>query len=334
MDGRGHDDRAEPGVDMSSWPENGASGPRATSVGRRPAATRAHRTAIVLLALISTFSTLACSTRTVDQRIINRYGLDVYLRSDKKILGPAIDRGFEHPSDISVDRLRRILGSLRIERKEGARTVLGPAFAAELLTPISSGLAEGFREADANQAIVVMAQRKQRQKGIFNRKFLTSFVTYIEAGDLVVHLSRSDWPLDDNDRNQKTDRLPMPHVDDPQQRFRMVTNEFVHLDGKTGVRVAWNDPVFSGFESPPAAAGTGSIPPPPVTDAKPKTVLMEASMDELPEPQPLTASQIENLSPETLRELADLEEARRAGQLTEDDYRQKRSVILDRIPAN
>jgi len=291
--------------------------------------------AIVLLALILASSTLACATRTVDQRVINRYGLDIYLRSEKKILGAAIDRGFDQPSDITVGRLRRILGSLEIERQEGARTVRGPAIQAELLAPISAGLAEAFREAKPSQEIVVMATRKQMQKGIFNRKFLTSFVSFIESGELVVHLSRADWALDENNRNHKIDHMPMPHVDDPQQKFRMVTNEYVKLAGRTGVQVDWNAAVFSEFANTPADQTPGASPPlPAAPQAKTKTVLMEATPAELPAPRALSQDQIEQLSPGALRELADLEEARRAGQITEDDYRTKRTEILDAAGAN
>lgn len=258
----------------------------------------------------------------------------MYLRSQKKIFGSEIPRGFSHPSDISVQTLRLILGSIEIERKEGARTVRGPAIAAELIVPVASGLAEAFREADPDQEIVVMAVRKQMQKYIFDRKYLTSFVAFIEGDSFYLYLSRSDWEIEEKGPKRP---LPMPKVEDPQQKFRMVTGPFVASAGVAGVRVDWRSDVFSEFEGAVATAveeaadGAPVVVEETVIEVQEKTVLMEAKPAELPPPAPLTSGQIEQLSPDDLRRLADLEDDRKAGRISEDAYRRERAGILDRI---
>lgn len=320
----------------------------ATTDSKKPAATRPRlRAAVVLLVVLSA---TACSTRTVDDRIINRYGLDVYLRSEKKVLGPTLERGYEHPSDIDVARLRRILGSIELEHKEGARTVRTPAFAAELLEPVSAGLAEAFREADANEQIVVVAVRKQMQKAIFDRKYLTSFVTYMQDGYLYLHLARHEWEVPEVTRQKP---FPKPSVGETQASIRTVGSRYIETTGRGSVRVEWQNEVFSPFAgvgtsggagvgvSGPGTSGAGAgvsgaadaAAPEPASDAG-KTVLMEASPSELPPPAPITAGQLEKLGPEDLRRLADLEEARKAGQLTEDDYRARRAAVLEAAGAN
>jgi hypothetical protein len=300
---------------------------------------RARRSAALLCCLavaVTAALGTGCSTRTSRDRIVNRYGLDVHLESERKMFGKAIDQGYAHPSDITVQRLEIILGSLEIERRERARTVIGPAIPAEILRPISQGLAEGFREADSTQHIAVIAMRKQRQKAIFHREFLTTLVAFMEGEDLVIHLSRSDWPVPDQQRNlpqqnQRTN-VPFPGIDDPQEKFRVATNEFVRRSGRSGVAVDWQSDVFNSFASarvaraaPATGASAGSS-----DGAGGKTTVLMAEPEEpLPEIAPLTSEQIERLSPDDLRSLADLEEARTKGVLTEGEFRRKRQAILD-----
>lgn len=315
----------------------------ASRSGRPPSKARARRRRIAFagVALVAAFASTACSTRNVDDRIINRYGLDVYLRSEKKIFGPTIARGFDHPSDIEVARLRRILGSIEIERKEGARTVLGPAVAAELLEPVSAGVAEAFRRADPDQEIVVMALRKQMQKFIFDRKYLTSFVAFMKDDELYLYFSRSDWELDEKRKGP----LPLPNVEDPQQKFRMVSSRYIEGAGRGGVKVDWRNAVFSDYAGDPGAgSAAGAASTASESDdgaassaAEPgqtKSVLMEARPGELPPLAPLTAEQFERLSPDDMRRLADLEDARKAGELKEEQYRIERARILERAGAN
>lgn len=292
------------------------------------------------VAIVAIATGLGCGTRTVEKRVVDRYGLEILLQSDKKLFEPAVDHGYAQPSNISEERLKLILGTLEIDRQEGARLVRGPAMQAEILGPVAEGLAEAFREADSSQRIAVIATRKQMQKGIFNRKFLTTFVTWIEGEQLVFHLSRSDWPIDD----KRQTGLPMPHPDDPQEKFRLVTNEIVQRSGRTGVAVDWRSDAFRTFGTASLARSE------PVSDTGQATVAAPASEggmttgeasggtrapedDALGEPEPLTNEQLRSLSADDLRALADLEEARSAGRITETEYRRNRTALLDAAAA-
>lgn len=288
----------------------------------RAASPGLRATLVCLVLLIGLGPGLGCSTRTSRDRIINRYGLDVYLLSERKTFGSAVERGYAHPSEIDQQRLEIILGSLQIEQRVRARTVIRPAIPAEILNDVANGLAEAFRRAESTDMIALSAQRKQRQKGIFHRMFLTSLIAFMEGDELVLHISRVDWPFEQDPRET---RLPMPQVDDPQQKFRVQTNEYVRRAGKTGVAIDWRSDVFSSFAS---AAAVRSAP----ADASAggTTVLaVEPVEEELPEPEPLTNEQLQSLTSEDLRTLADLEDARSAGTLTEQEFRRQRQAVID-----
>jgi len=81
--------------------------------------------------------------------------------------------------------------------------------------------------------------------------------------------------------------------------------------------VRWRDPYFSQNRRPITTKGVRT-----------RTILMESEVptDELGASLPAKLS--DNLSPETLRALADLEEERRAGKLNETQYRMRRDDIL------
>jgi hypothetical protein len=125
-----------------------ASSATPSSTSRAAVARRVRRDLVLiacLAAVVGAAGGVGCATRTREDRIINRYGLDVYLRSERKPFGPAVDHGYAHPSDISMQRLEIILGSLQIERRVGARSKLEPAIPAEILAPVCEALAQAFR---------------------------------------------------------------------------------------------------------------------------------------------------------------------------------------------
>jgi hypothetical protein len=60
-----------------------------------------------------------------------------------------------------------------------------------------------------------------------------------------------------------------------------------------------------------------------------KTILMESPVEEWAKEEPSDAPLPPDLSPDQLRALADLEEARQRGQITEAEYRARRRKILN-----
>jgi hypothetical protein len=161
----------------------------------------------------------------------------------------------------------------------------------------------------------VQSVRKEMQHGLFHRKYLTSFVSYVKEDRLHVLLSRVDWPLPD--KSDKTFRLPEPRPGEEVMEFRTVTSAQYHYAGRQGVRVAWRDDRFAG--ATPLPTGQEG-------EARRRTILMESTE----RVAPLTGGDLEGLSAEALRDLADLEEDRRQGRITETEYRRAREQILER----
>ena len=185
-----------------------------------------------------------CATRSVQQTVVDGYGLTIKLRSQAKPFGETTARGFEQPSVILPARLALILGGIEIDVREDADSPTRerrPAVPARILKPISEGLAKAFTEASADQEVVVLALRKQLQHGVFHRKFLTSFVTYLKDGEIHVFFSRVDWPVD---AKRAGDRLPEPSPNDRVMPITSVGNATYKKVGAQGVRATWRSPAF------------------------------------------------------------------------------------------
>jgi hypothetical protein len=209
------------------------------------------------LALTALLLLPACATRTVNDTVVDEYGLEIRLRSQRPWLGGTpVPRGFAHPARISPARLETILGGIQIDMRESEDSAIRErryAIPRKILPDVADGLSHAFAEAGPDQEIVVMALQKRMQKGIFNRKYLTSFVTWIEGDDLVVQLSRLDWKTD---QHRVGDRLPVPEVGEYVMPFTTVPNELYAVAGRQGVRVAWQSPVFGAETIEENVAGT------------------------------------------------------------------------------
>jgi hypothetical protein len=249
-----------------------------------------------------------CITRTVREGVVEENDLEIVLRSERKG-GKEIERHFQQPATISAQRLSNILGALTIEDREGKVSQQRAAIAYELLAPVSEGLSQAFAEADANQEIAVKAVRKEHRLGIFHRKYLTSFVTFLRDDYLYVFLSRIDWEIP---KRREDDHLPEPRIGDRVMDFRTVPGGAILQNSSRSVLVRWQDPVFRRAVVERSASD----------DERRRTVLMES---------PIPAEELEaqeqslprGLSAETLRALADLEEARQAGEITESEYQRR-----------
>ncbi len=221
---------------------------------------------LVLLCLVLALP--GCATRTVQQKVVDEYGLTVKLRSHAKLFGETSPRGFDQPSVISAARLALILGAIEIDERESKDSTTRerrPAVPTRVLKQVARGLSLALAEASPDQEVVVLAVRKQAQHGIFNRKFLTSFVSYLKQDQIYFFFSRVDWPLDSK---RAGDRLPEPHANEEVMPINTVGNATFKKVGSQGVRVDWQSPRFD----PPAPAATSAAstaPPPDPTTAPP-----------------------------------------------------------------
>jgi hypothetical protein len=273
--------------------------------------TQEHIAAFVLLALVAGASS-ACVTRTVRQTVVDDGYTQVILRSQKRG-GKLIDKGFEHPVTIAPVRMAHILSRIDLRRQDGDDRKRVPAIHLDSLFTIAEGMAEALQKADSSQEIVVQSVRRAKRLGIFDRNYLTSLLCYTRDDLLYIHISRTDWEVPP----QRSDRLPETHVGKYPLKFGLVVEKGMVLVDHQAVAVEWRDPIF---RKPTRTRLT------PTGKVVRRTILMESLEDETDYgPRPQVSK---DLSPEQLRALADLEEQRRNGKISEAQYNASRNRIL------
>jgi len=274
----------------------------------------------ILAAIIAVGS--GCAARPVREIFYEDSQTRIVLRQQKKN-GEVVDRGYSHPVSIAPVRLAHILSriDIRAEAKKGAQRA--PAIPTEALYVVADYLSKALGQADSSQEIAVYSIRRTKHLGIFDHRFLTSFVSYVEADVLYIHLSRTNWEIP---KTGETERLPEPRVGDYPMKFRVIVSKgMTQVDGQS-VAVDWRDPVFK--------RPTRTRISPDGTVVR-RTILMEspeepgeaadeAAFERLPK----------NLSSTTLRELADLEDQRNRGEISEAEYNDRRRRIIRADPAS
>ncbi len=259
---------------------------------------------------------LGCVTREVKETDFDRGGVTVLLREFKQGF-TVLPRGFQHPARISVERLVNILGAIDVRGREEELAGVRAAFEPSQLQVIAEGVSRGLQDADPNQELAVMVVRKQMQHVIFDRKRLTSFVAYVQNDLLYLHFSRVDWEIDEL---VKKTNLPEPRINDHPMKFQVRPSQGMYEEGIYAVSVEWQDDIF---RRPLRKISSDN-------DRRERTILMEEP--DLPRSRgrgALPADLLPYLTPAQLRQLADLEEARQQGRLTEGHYRREREKILE-----
>ena len=260
------------------------------------------------LALLAT----GCVTRPIQDKIFEKDYTTIYLRSYKRGAS-VVEKGYQHPFTISPARTAHILSRIDV-RQADERT---PAIPTESLYLIGEGLSEAFAKAGPDQEILVQSIVRSKRLGIFDRKHLTSFLAYRQDDLLYIHLGVVDWPVPPG----REDRLPVPEIGSPSSKFRVIPSKGMTLLDTASVSVAWRDPVFAKATRTRITPGGRVVR---------RTILMESAEDSdevTPAEQPAPLPR--NLSPETLRALADLEDARRRGDLSETEYETERRRLLE-----
>lgn len=263
--------------------------------------------------LLAALAGLACGPRYVRQQVYLENEVEVLLRAEKRE-GEIVPRGFDHPAPIAPVRVANILARVDKRAGEVEESQRGPAVPTELIFEIADGMAVALGEATPDQEVVVLAQRRVRHLKLFTRRRLTSLVAWMQDDRLHLDFGHLDWELD----REAEDELPEPFAGKPQEKFRILPGEHMVTTGPQSVAVAWRDDVFRDSSALRIAPGG---------ELMRRTILME----EPPEPEPEASSPVPlpaDLTPGELRALADLEESRRAGELTESEYQSRRREIL------
>ncbi len=282
---------------------------------------RAFRT---VLAAGAALALASCGATTVRKTVQDDGEIKVILRGQSKG-GVPVDAGYQHPATISGTRLAHVLSRIDVRNDESAANDRKAAIPAEQVYDLGDAVSKALAQANNSQEVVVMAKRKERRLGIFTEEYLTSFLVFVRGDRLYVYLSRLDWPIPKN----PNEVIAEPSVDKPVGKFRTLPGEAMQTAGQQGVAVAWRDPIFK------QATAVRVTPQGKIVR---RTILMESAPDEPaagqagePEDEPQLTG---NLSPDTLRKLADLEDLRRAGRIDEAEYSTRKREILLADPSN
>ena len=268
--------------------------------------------------LLLAASVAACArgpfgTRTVRAPVFKEGQVRVFLRHQQSG-GRPLELGFEHPRSISSVRLSRILAGVDVRERDrkNKRGELHAAMSTDLAFLLGEGMSKAFGEADPNQEIVVMAIATRKRHGIFAADYLTSLVAWIKDDRLWVHFGEIDKRLS----GDPSERPKEPERSETKGKFRLVKSTGVRPVGSHTLAADWRDAAFS-KSAPSRTRGEGR--------ELRRTVLMEEEGARDLE----DASEQDALSPSMLRALADLEEERLTGTLSEDEYRRRRQEILN-----
>lgn len=263
----------------------------------------------------------SCATRSVRSPVIDRFGIQVDLV--RQVSGFTTQtRGFEHPTIISVRRMTHILNAIEVEtHNEGGGTIRQPAFHPDIVARTAQAMVEALAKAGPDQEIGVQAIRKEMRLGVFHRKYLTSCLAYVDDGNLYLLLRRVDWLIP---RKKEGDRLPKPRRNERPMDFRVVGGDHIFYAGPQTLEIDWQNSVFkTAYRLPGSTRGT-----------KRHREVIDRSTIPIDEQEAAIAGEnrvaLDELSPEQLRALADLEEDRRQGLITEPAYQRAKRQLLRR----
>lgn len=273
-----------------------------------------NRCNLLMLLMLCSLLT-GCITRQVITPVVDKRGIEVELRGQKNGNEP-VDKGYAHPAAISPQRISYILTTIEVRGSTGKKDddkALQGIVTATTLQDISKGLSEALAQADSSQEVVIKSVRTARRLGVFSRKFYSGFTAYVEDDYLYIHVSYIEKEIDTG----KGEKLPMPLPGKANGKFRVVANKGMHAVGPYALAIRWRDPHFS--------KQTRSLD---TEGVRTRTILLDSPIpkEELGATLPTTLS--DKLSPATLRALADLEEERRNGLVTEAAYRFRRDQLL------
>jgi hypothetical protein len=260
---------------------------------------------------------LGCATRPAP--VFDEGGIRVFLRSDVRWFR-TVDKGYAHPVTIAPVRVAHILSRIDLKPPSGFLVSFEgdkqrvPAVSTDALYTIAEGVSKALAAAEPNQEVIVMAIRDTKRWGVFDHDFLTSLILFVRDERLYVQVCHHDWEIP----KTRDERIPEPHLGDKPQSFKLYASTAMSLVSDQAVAIDWRDPVFA------KPSRTRVLP---SGEVERREILME-SPEEVKDSGDPGMSLPENLSPEQLRSLADIEEQRRAGRITETEYRARRRAVL------
>lgn len=257
---------------------------------------------------------LACGPKYVRESVYEHRNLEVFLRAEVRD-GERVDRGFSHPATISSVRLAHILSAIdvRFDSEDGGERK--PAFETALLYTVGEQMALALAQADSSQEVVVKAVRAERNLAIFTSRYLTSFTAEVQGDDLLLHLSRIDWLVP----KDQEDDIPEPWPQKQVQAFKVIPGDAIIPVGTQTVAVDWRNATFRD----PSHVKVG-----PGGQLLRRQILLESPAEAPTEEEEEIPVVPAELSADTLRALADLQDRRSRGEISETRYHQERRDLL------
>jgi hypothetical protein len=230
--------------------------------------------------------------------------------------------GNEHPATIADVRLAHILATLQY-RREADDAKPAPAIRTEHLYDLSEGISKALARATPDDVVVAWSQAHDRRMVVFSDAHVTAMRVAMREGRLWIDFYAIEAPLDNEERRAGYE----PPVEVPYRPagFRLVPDTGLTVVGPRTLDIDWRDPYF---RKPLALRSVrGRL--------RRRTVIMrDDSLDQeiereleaeedpsvLPIPPEVTDAQI--------RALDELDGARRAGLVTEGEFKRRRRLIL------
>ena len=227
--------------------------------------------------------------------------------------GKPVPRGYTHPVTISDVRIAHILAHLTYEKSDGERQ---PVIRTDHIYPLAEGMAKAVQKAGPDDEIVAATLGMDRRFGIFSVERVTSFRAFFESDQLVLEFFHIEYHLERRDKvgTIRDYEIPTEH---PKGRpsFRIVEGKAQTRRGPRMVVVDWRDRFYA---KPVSLSIRGG-------QARRRTILLEAEDEDIapivqPPPQSTDAQ---------LRALDQLDAARRAGLISEGEFRRRRRLVLE-----
>ena len=275
----------------------------------------ASRRLVLALLLGVAAAQTGCITRQINETIYDDGKTEAILRSEKRGT-QVVPLGLDQPIDIASVRLAHILS--RIDLRPGDGGDRQPAIPLENLYDIAEALSLGLKQATPDQRVAIQSIRHGKSLFVFDRQYLTSLLAYMKNDVLYIQISRSDWEIPKaRQRNSPGASLPQTHIGEHPLDFRLVVDPGMVLADAQSVAVQWRDPIF---RKPTRTRVT------PSGKIVRRIVLMESPMEDTSDvSQPMVSPE---LSSDQLRALADLEDARKTGKISETEYFKRRGAVL------
>lgn len=274
--------------------------------------------AILLLAVLLGGLLGGCAARPRRHRIMDQRVIKVDLVREVKGFR-TLPKGYEHPAIISAERAKHVLGAIDIETRDGKAggVIRQPAIHPDILQPAAEALSKAFAEVGPDEEVGLMAIRKEKRLGILHKKYLTTFLAYMQDGQLYLLLRRVDWEIP---RSKEQDPQPRPSRGRQPMDFRVVSGDHIFYVGTQALEIDWQNRVFRQPYKLPGATGGGK---------QRREILAESPVTESERNQlDKGGVGLDDLTPDQLRALADLEDDRRSGRITEAAYQRARRQLL------